>query len=532
MHAIRKMLNIRVLAIAILACIALIIRLYMLRFFDVISNDGIGYVSAARSLASGNIGGLTCNGFYVFLVWLFSFFTPNFEIAGRLVSVLFGSLLIVPLYLLGLEFFSRRTVLAACLVTLVWPSLLSWSCEVMTQATYTTLTVTACYLVWRMCRDETVILGLAAGFCIGLAFLTRTEAALLFFALPLVPLWIKRRRISAMWRPVLAYAGAIIFLCGIHILMLRVYTGSWQLSAKTSVALNDALGFYLKVNDYSYIPGIKQTSYFDLITNYPGFIVSNTLKNTIDVFRTTVPYTLWFLAIIGFISQGFSNEINKLRFFLLSTFSPLAVIVVFYYIGPEYTQPYLPVLFLLCAEGANLIELKSIEFLFNGRMSYIKKVFPASVITLLIACIYACMLLSKQIPATRDLSTYKSTDDGGRLILKQQGLIMKQYLPPGKIMVRQARIAYYADRDWVVTPNTDLEGIRQEAIRAGVRYIVIDNREQFRPLANDILSRITLNNHEVLEAWGKETPAKGGFRPALLYISPSREPFGVYEIVR
>jgi hypothetical protein len=73
----------------------------MLRFFDVISNDGIGYVYAARGLASGNIGSLTCNGFYVLLIWIFSFFTPNFEIAGRLVSVLFGSFLVVPLYLLG-----------------------------------------------------------------------------------------------------------------------------------------------------------------------------------------------------------------------------------------------------------------------------------------------------------------------------------------------------------------------------------------------------------------------------------------------
>jgi hypothetical protein len=334
-----------------------------------------------------------------------------------------------------------------------------------------------------------------------------------------------------MWQPLLAYTGVFILLCGIHILMLRVYTGSWQLSAKTSVALNDALGFYLKINDYSSIPGIKQISYLDLITHYPGFIVSNTLKNTFDVLKTTVPTAFLFLAVIGIMSQGFSNEINKQRFFLMSSFSPLAVIIVFYYIGPEYTQPYLPIFFLWCAEGAYLIEFKLINLLFNDKYYYFNKVFTISTITLITACIYAFMLVSKQIP-TGDLSTYKPADDGGRRDLKQQGLILKQYLPPGKIMVRIARIAYYADRDWVSTPNTDLQGIRNEAIKAGARYIVLDLREQFRPLINDMFSGITSKNNHIITTWGVETPAKGGFRPALLYLSPYRSALSVYEIVR
>ncbi|MFA7405811.1 MAG: glycosyltransferase family 39 protein, partial [Pelobacteraceae bacterium] len=107
------------------------VRIYLLRFYDVISADGIGYVAAARNLATGDMNSLSSNGFYVFMTWLVGQFTPDFELSGRLVSVIFGSVLVVPLYLLGSELFSRRTALAACLVTSVWPSLLGWSCEVM-----------------------------------------------------------------------------------------------------------------------------------------------------------------------------------------------------------------------------------------------------------------------------------------------------------------------------------------------------------------------------------------------------------------
>ncbi len=129
--------------ILVLISIALWIRLYIFRFHDVISTDGTGYVGAARKLISGDVSGLSFYGFYPVLVWLVGLFVPDMEIAAQLVSVFMGSLLVVPLYLLGLNLFSRTTAIVASVVTIVWSSHLSSSCIVASQATYTTLALAA-----------------------------------------------------------------------------------------------------------------------------------------------------------------------------------------------------------------------------------------------------------------------------------------------------------------------------------------------------------------------------------------------------
>lgn len=391
------------------------VRIYLLRFYDVISSDGIGYVAAARNLATGDMNSLSSNGFYVFTTWLVGQFTPDFELSGRLVSVLFGSLLVVPLYLLGSELFSRRTALAACLVTSVWPSLLGWSCEVMTQAMFTTLIVTGYYLVWRMCRDQSPRFAVWAGITLGLAFLTRTEAALLFLALPVFPLVMMNgdtRRIMA--RPILAYAGAFIVLCGMHVILLKLATGSWQLSVKTSAALNDAVGRYLNIEELSFIPGVKQPGYLDIITSYPGFLWTNSGRNLVDTWNTMVPLPLWILAALGFSANGFGRTANTRRLYLVTTFSPFAVIILFYYIGPEYTQPYLPVLLLWCAEGARMAERALSYMLAAVRLPLSETVAAYAPFTLIASFIYASVLLVNQIPANNDHSNYSFQHDGAR----------------------------------------------------------------------------------------------------------------------
>lgn len=501
---------------------------------DLISADGIGYVAAARTLASGNLNGLTSNGFYVFLIWIFGLFTTDFETSGRLVSVVSGSLLVVPLYMLGSELFSRSTALAACLVAAFWPALFDWSCEVMTQATYTTLCVTGFYLVWRMCRDESKWFGFWAGLCMGLAFLTRTEAVLLFIVVPIFPLWMKPGNIAGKIRPVLAYVLAFTFLCGMHILMLRVINGSWQLSAKTSFALNDALGSYLQINDLHYIPGFEQTGYIDIITRYPGFIWATGTKNLVEAWQSIVPTPLWVLALLGFVANGFSKPANMQRLFLVSTFSPLFVIIVFFYIGPEYTQPYLPVLFLWCAEGLRMTEQKLTMLLPASGVPISRKITAAAPLTILAAGIYGTMLLLGQLPAQKvDMSKYSFMDDGARRDHKRIGLLLKSHLPPGKIMTRSGRIAYYADRDWMSIPNTDMKGILQTAANSGVRFLVLDGTlrsarpklaELFYPLISDQYPE------RYFYVTDPEDSAIGSF--ILIYRDPSSVGVVVREIVR
>jgi 4-amino-4-deoxy-L-arabinose transferase-like glycosyltransferase len=450
------------------------IRLYLLQFHDVISNDGTAYVGAARAFMKGNLDPLSSYGFYPMLIGLISLPGLDPETVGRIISVTLGSFLAVPLYLLGKGLFSRRTALAACIATLVWPSLLNWSCEVMTQSTYNFLSLTGIYCLWKATSFRSLRWSSAAGVLLGLAYLTRPEGLLLFIVTPLPLLWSQRRHLPALWPPVALYVACFAGLFGLNVLLVHHVTGTWQLSAKTSAALLDALSYYLNIPDLAYIPNVKSLGYLDIITLHPAFLWENSSKNLLELWNSFIPVPLWVMVLIGFFTGGFSAERNYTRLLLLSMLSPLFVIVIFYYIGPEYTQQYLPFFFLFAAEG-----LLGIERFITLRIAAIPESLRSrwvdrAPLTLAATAVFALYLLVGQLPARDAFASYRSSDDGGRRDTKKIGQLLKEHLPPGKIMTRWARIAYYADREWVPIPNAGFESILQTARENGVRFLIVD----------------------------------------------------------
>jgi 4-amino-4-deoxy-L-arabinose transferase-like glycosyltransferase len=101
----------------LLFTIAMIVRLWFLPTYRVISADGIGYISVARDLMRGSASFWSANHppIYPALIAFTGLFVADLELAGRLVSIFMGSLLVVPLYLLGRDLFSRETgILGVC----------------------------------------------------------------------------------------------------------------------------------------------------------------------------------------------------------------------------------------------------------------------------------------------------------------------------------------------------------------------------------------------------------------------------------
>jgi 4-amino-4-deoxy-L-arabinose transferase-like glycosyltransferase len=517
----------------LLVAVALGVRIYLLRFYDLISSDGTGYVHAARALARGDLSQLSAYGFYPVLLWLVSLLGPDMESAGRYVSVFLGSLLIVPLYLLGKDLFSPRCALAACMVTTVWPPLLHWSCEVMTQATYMLLAVTGIYLVRRTVIVPSLSCGAAAGLCLGFAYLTRTEAFLLFFVLPCVPLLYHRREAVRFLKPLAAYGAAFAAILAVNLLLIRLVTGEWQLAAKTSAALNDALSAYLKVNDLGYLPEFSSTGYLDILRSYPDFVRVNTIQNLKQIWTGLLPLPLWILCLGGFLAGGFGADRNRDRLFLLATFCPLFVIIVFYYVGPEYTQPYLPVLFLWGGEGA----WKAERFLVEKIPVHLTRQLLAGKarfsLTLIIALVFSCTVFVRQIPSATPPDTYRPEQDDGRRDQKNIGLLLKRHLPPGKIMTRWGRIAYYAEREWTTIPQVTVEEIIASARRQEVRFLVVDgNLFANRPQLAELLEPLTIETERLFFVRAENTSAgKRNLKMRLIYLDPTSKGVVVYEIV-
>lgn len=520
-------------AVTVLVAIGLAIRLYLYRFNDVISVDGIGYIGAAQKLVAGDIGGLSFYGFYPVLIRLVNMLGPEMEPAAQLVSAIMGGLLVIPLYVLGLRMFSRSTALVASVVSVAWPANLFVSGVVLSQSTYSTLALAGIYLVWGMFESRTIIRGIWAGFFLGLAFLTRTEGFLLFVVMPLVPLFIYRREVHRIWKPLAAYGGAFGLLLGLNMLLVHHYTGEWQLAAKTSSALIDTLSYYLNIPDLIQVPGVKSLGYLELITEYPKLLLANPLKNLKIMFGEMLPGFIWVFILIGMVSGMRTKQGLSARLFLLCSLAPLAVIVVFYYVSAGYFQPFLPALFLLTAEGAVLSERYLTDRLPLSIRHPFESLSAHSPITLCVSIVFFFILLVPQLPEKRDLDAYNWQDDQGRRDHKNLGLILKKYLPPGKIMTRYARLAYYSGHEMVAIPNTDLRGTVQMALNNNVRFLVLYGGRNGGGTQLDFfqepLHKEPLGHFSISPVSSGSPP---GFYKYLVYSHPSSLGVIVYEIVR
>jgi 4-amino-4-deoxy-L-arabinose transferase-like glycosyltransferase len=459
--------------VALLVLAGFCIRLYFLQFYDVISADGISYVSIAKEFISGR--GLASAThyppFYPILLGLASTLTHDFEAAGLAVSIVMGSLLVVPVYLLGTEFFDKRVGVIAALLSLTWSTLRFWSVAVMSQATYITLLLFGVYFLWRAYRKSSLPASVLAGIFFACAHLTRSEGVLVFLACNGVLVlftFINKTAPRKLLYPLLS--GGVFFLVfSPYLVLLHGLTGKWQLTGKSKVAIADALSEYLGKPDIKHDPSFQELGYLDLFRLYPDYIRTNYLKNLKACWNDMLPLYGWILAALGFVAGAASREKLCERGYLLATFAPLSVIVVFFFIGPEYTQAYLPVLFLFIGQGLVQAEKWALRGGASGdglvaRYGRFAPVF--------LTLVYVAWNVLSQVPADRN-QPYLYTKDGGRFDDKRVGRKLGKMLPESAVlMTRSGRIGFYSGLRYLTPPQTDFAGIVDFARKNKVDYLV------------------------------------------------------------
>jgi hypothetical protein len=98
--------------LALLLLVSITLSLYLFFRTYVISMDGaFQFIPVAKDFVSGLFGEALTHGqqpLYPFLIAVVSQWTSDFEVAGKLVSTLFGILLIFPVYFLGNEYSMRK----------------------------------------------------------------------------------------------------------------------------------------------------------------------------------------------------------------------------------------------------------------------------------------------------------------------------------------------------------------------------------------------------------------------------------------
>jgi hypothetical protein len=175
------------------------------------------------------------------LILTVTLLTGDAEIAGRIVSIVFGSLVVVPVYLIAERMYGERVAIGVAALVGIHPLLVEYSTTVHAEPTYLTIVLTAIYMSMRAMDNPTLKALFLAGAFYGLAYLVRTEAsAYMLVACALLALRVMfngaQPRAFLFRRLPVMVLGFLLF-AGPYVAWLSVQAGQFRIESKTSFNL-------------------------------------------------------------------------------------------------------------------------------------------------------------------------------------------------------------------------------------------------------------------------------------------------------
>ena len=451
--------------------------------------------------------------------------TRDMALASEILYVLFGSLLILPIYALGRELYHRRVGLAAAALIAVFPALtvavLHWG--TMTEPLYmffvylglwTGLVAARLLFSSLQAPEQRMPLRLwpfsLAGLSFGLAYLTRPEAvgyvvlSGAFFVL--VALLCRGLRRGSFW------LGIFLYVVGFGIAFLPYgyyvsrHTGAWMVSEKVGVtyltgiglAYGDAAAFdratwgldSTGLETFFFSSESYNVSMLELVLADPKTFAQLVYMNAQRFVRvlidwTVFPYLLTPLVVLGLFDQGWTRKRTLQEAYLLLSVGPILTFILFF-IQARYLVAVVPILVLWAARGLLsfgdwlVATLRTVwpggsgsqaSRPLRGAWPWILQIAP--VILVMAGLMLAYPRVHRRVT---NVGSFRPAHRivGQRLTEITSGDTV--------IMCRYPAIAFHAQRQWVPTPNASWPEILRYARHKGADYFVVDERElAYRP---------------------------------------------------
>lgn len=491
--------------VAALLLLACIVRLAIARLDHVLQGDEGAYLWLGKTLMTG--GGYTFFGrpemhytpLYPIvsgLVWLL---VRDLEMASKVCFVLFGTLTLIPVYLLSRRIYGWREASATAALLAVLPALTSyvfyWGS--MTEPLYFFLVFWAAYaslMALQINRWPTYV---AAGALFSLAYLARPEG-LVFLAAVWAFLLVARLcdRSSWHWRTagnLIIMLVAFLIVASPYLLYLHKETGHWTFTGKIlitykmwhSMSERDLVA-YDKItwgldstgDEVMYHSKEKFTStMMDEIRSHPREYVAEVLRNArqLDSYllsKRILPFFL--LPLIGLAlfrthwdRRRLWNELYLILLFLVPLVSFLPFAITLRYI--------LGTLFIVMIwVGRGIVELArwvagTVHELSAGRRNATR--WETAVIVVCTA-----------ILAGYFLALQPAFIEEGKASMHFNYKIVGEWLgihtpADATIMARGAIVAIHANRDWEPFPHASYDEVIAYARRHGVDYVVVNEHE-------------------------------------------------------
>jgi len=208
-----------------------------------IENEGAEYARLAENLRNG-VGfvgiampgtQLLFNPLFPLLIAAASFVTHNYEWAARLVSLVLGALLPLPVFGIASRLFNRRVGVIAALLTILHPLLVNLSFTAFSEGPYITLLLSAVYLVVRFLNHSSTWVWLSVGAALGLAYLLRAEAVAPFLIAVVFALTATKGGTAVKCKRGVAAIAAFLALASREVILIHRLTGKVLLEGKSTL---------------------------------------------------------------------------------------------------------------------------------------------------------------------------------------------------------------------------------------------------------------------------------------------------------
>ncbi|OPY71209.1 MAG: hypothetical protein A4E63_01626 [Syntrophorhabdus sp. PtaU1.Bin050] len=402
--------------------VGLAVRLMNVLTASAIEMDGISYALIAEAIARGAFGEAVkavFPPFYPLFVAITHFFVGDWELAGRVVSLVFGLLIIYVSYRFFKRLLGERKALYGAFILAIHPYLARYSGQVLSESLATLLfTVTVFFFYRGWAEEKGTYVGMSGCF-LGLTYLTRPEY-LVYYA-PFALLLVSRKRFFHTCLFFLMF----VLLALAYIVYLRFETGFWMISGKMT-----RLPFVPLAVAVTNIPAV---TYHLLAAIFPPFLL--------------------------LLAMGFMRVDAHFRSMsvLLVVFHVLSLSLVSHSTR-RYSVEFFPFLTLFVAEGIPVF------LAFVGRFRY--RLTVAFGIFLFFVC----------LPLTQAISVNE-----GRGLHKKAGLFLLREDPGSRIAARLPIESFYSTGSWTnledsCTSFQECNGLLESLNGQAIKYAVSDDR--------------------------------------------------------
>ncbi|MBE0428843.1 MAG: glycosyltransferase family 39 protein, partial [Thermoleophilia bacterium] len=482
----------RILALLIGAAVLLRVAATLTR--QMVMADEVAYVRIAENLAAGNGfvdvtgGGTIYAPLLPMLMAGLGFLLRDFILSGYIVVIIFGGLLLIPVYLLGRDLIGERVGLMAAALMAVQPFFISTSEFIYSEVLYIFFLLMSLFFGWHVLKEQRLKCGAAAGICLGLAYLAQPST--LYYLIGLLGLMaaaaVRTRGLARMAGAAGALLFAFLLFAAPYVTFLHAELGQWTFTDKSmggglhsathnirreDVAASERLLMSLTAEEKEPVVLALErdkTTPFGFLLGNPGAAARNFLRQSFYFHESILSrvFPLWLLPLLGL--GLFTREWTRQRAaavgYLALMISPMLLVLAIY-AHARFFMPYVSLAMIMVAAGWMRLEdwgRQTARCSFRG--AWRERLagwapWLVGVAVLMPLLFYSGLMLKQRSYETQ---------------YKEAGLWLKEHGGEGsRIMDRTYSAAYYAGGMFVLLPYADYEDMTAYARKRDVDYLIV-----------------------------------------------------------